>query len=124
MLLEKPQGRHYHISSDWLLGISLSSDAVIFPAQGRLPVTIESELQKGESTMYETSIELIRERLSDDELLCQLAEECAELAQAALKVRRAMTANNYTPVSSDEARAKFLEECADVLLCLDAIAYF
>lgn len=68
-------------------------------------------------------IERIREKLGDDELLCQLAEECAELAQAALKVKRAMTAKNYTPVGLSEARAKLLEECADVLLCMDAIEF-
>lgn len=29
-------------------------------------------------------------KLPADEILCQCAEECAELAQAALKLRRAM----------------------------------
>ena len=33
-------------------------------------------------------IEYIREQLSKEELLCQLAEEASELAQAALKLRR------------------------------------
>lgn len=68
-------------------------------------------------------IDRIRELLLEDELLCQLAEECSELAQAALKVKRAMTAKNYTPMGLEEARKNLIEECADVLLCLDVIEY-
>lgn len=52
------------------------------------------------------------------ERLCQLAEEASELSQAALKYRRALTGENPTPVTPDEARENLLEETADVLLCL------
>ena len=45
--------------------------------------------------------------LSREELLAQLAEECSEAAQAALKLRRAGSGENPTPVS---------EELADVML--------
>lgn len=54
----------------------------------------------------------------------QLAEECAELSQAALKLRRALTGINPTPVTVEEARKNLVEETADVYnvmgLLLDA----
>jgi len=46
-----------------------------------------------------TELEKIRKMLTEDELLCQLAEEAAELSQAALKLRRVLTGVNPTPVS-------------------------
>lgn len=58
--------------------------------------------------------EKIKQRLPQDELLAQLAEECAELSQAALKLRRALTGINPTPVTAEEARANLIEEIADV----------
>lgn len=68
--------------------------------------------------------EKIKQRLPQDELLAQLAEECAELSQAALKLRRALTGINPTPVTVDEARKSLVEEAADVYnvlgLLLDA----
>ena len=68
--------------------------------------------------------EKIKQHLLQDELLAQLAEECAELSQAALKLRRALTGINPTPVAADEARRNLGEEAADVYnvlgLLLDA----
>ena len=49
----------------------------------------------------------------------QLAEECLELAHAALKVVRAM--RNETPVTLDEAQAAFDEEFADVAVMVNCI---
>ena len=51
------------------------------------------------------------------ELLAGLAEEAAELAQAALKLRRTLDGRNPTPVSTGDASRKLNEEFADVLLC-------
>jgi NTP pyrophosphatase (non-canonical NTP hydrolase) len=69
--------------------------------------------------------EKIKQHLPQDELLAQLAEECAELSQAALKLRRALTGINPTPVTADEARKNLVEETADVYnvlgLLLDAV---
>ena len=42
-------------------------------------------------------------RLTAEEILCQCAEECAELAQAVLKLRRAMAGT--TPVTPYRAIA-------------------
>lgn len=51
-----------------------------------------------------------------------LAEEAAELAQAALKVIRAEEISNIpTPTSAEEARKNLIEEVADVQNCLNAL---
>lgn len=51
-----------------------------------------------------------------------LAEEAAELAQAALKVIRAEELSNIpTPTSAEEAHKKLIEEVADVQNCLNAL---
>lgn len=60
----------------------------------------------------------VKDYLTEGELLCQLAEESAELAQAALKERRALEDDNPTPVSYTDAHANLLEEVADVYVSL------
>lgn len=57
------------------------------------------------------------------ELLAGLAEECAELAQAALKLRRVFDGTNYAPISEGAAINRFEEEIADVMLYLSQIDY-
>ena len=68
-------------------------------------------------------IDTIREKLSTVELLCQLAEECAELGQAALKLRRVLTKANPTPVTPSEAYANMWEEIFDVTFVLEVLAF-
>lgn len=63
-------------------------------------------------------VEKIMERLSMPERLTQLAEECAELGQAALKLRRVIDGTNPTPVGMKKAQDALMEEAADVLLCM------
>ena len=63
-------------------------------------------------------IEFIRENLSQEELLTQLAEECSELSKAALKLRRVYNGENPTPVKRSEAFNNVLEEIADVYLSI------
>lgn len=60
--------------------------------------------------------------LPQDELLLQLAEEAAELSQAAMKLRRVMDGRNPTPVGYQMAVKNLNEEMADVLLCADQIS--
>ena len=66
----------------------------------------------------------IKKYLSEEELLCQLAEECNELGKAALKLRRVLDGTNPTPKTEEEARDDLIEEAADVYnvlgLLLDA----
>lgn len=57
------------------------------------------------------------------ELLAGLAEECSELAQAALKLRRVFDKTNPTPTTEEQAIENFEEEIADVLLYLEYIMY-
>lgn len=56
--------------------------------------------------------------LPQEEILAQLAEEATELAQAALKLRRAMgRVGNPTSASFEEALEHLHEEMADVIVC-------
>ncbi len=64
------------------------------------------------------SIEYIRWRLKTPELLAQLAEEAAELSQAALKLRRVIDGTNPTPKGRSEAWENIREEISDVAVCL------
>lgn len=61
----------------------------------------------------------IRSKLSNQELLEQLAEECNELAKSSLKMIRAngMSAN-ITPISRRDAYDNFEEEQKDVVSVL------
>lgn len=60
----------------------------------------------------------VKRMLSREELLAQTAEECAELAKAALKLRRVLDGTNPTPVSQEEAEANLQEEMSDVIGCM------
>lgn len=66
-------------------------------------------------------IEYIRGQLTQGELLCQLAEEAAELSKAALKLRRAYDGTNPTPVKREEAYENLKEEIADVWAALKVL---
>lgn len=59
----------------------------------------------------------ISDLLPPDEVLAQMAEELTEMAQACLKLRRALTGINPTPITVGECRRNLLEEYADVLVC-------
>lgn len=63
----------------------------------------------------------IRDILPKTELLAQMAEEAAELSQAALKLRRALDGSNPTPVPAGAAWNGLLEEYGDVLNCGDEL---
>ena len=59
--------------------------------------------------------------LPETEILAQMAEEAAELAKAALKLRRAKDGVNPTPVDVKIAEANLIEEYADVAVCVNAL---
>ncbi len=63
----------------------------------------------------------IADRLSVPAVLEQLAEEAAELAQAALKYARILRGENPTPVTEQEAIANLRDEYADVQVCAAVI---
>lgn len=66
-------------------------------------------------------IEEVRKKISVSEILCQLAEECAELSKAALKLRRAISRENPTPIDECTAMKNLVEEIADVSLVLKVL---
>ena len=61
-------------------------------------------------------LEKIKKKIGKEEVLAGLAEESAELAQAALKYRRALNGINPTPVPCIIADENLQEELADTLL--------
>lgn len=69
-----------------------------------------------------SDVERIRSYLDEPELLCQLAEECAELSKAAMKVRRVQTRKNPAMCTAAEAWDNLIEEVADVMLVLETLA--
>ena len=56
--------------------------------------------------------------LPKTEILAQLARRSIRLAQAALKMRRALDGTNLTPKSVEECLENIQEEMADVFVCL------
>lgn len=66
----------------------------------------------------EGKIEYIRLHTELEANLAQLAEEASELAQAALKLRRAL--GHGTPITTTEmeARQALIDEAGDVCFCL------
>ena len=63
----------------------------------------------------------ISDILPKTEILARLAEKASKLAQAALKLRRALDDANPTPKSVEECRSAFEEGYADVVNCIIAL---
>lgn len=66
--------------------------------------------------------EYISRRLSTGDRLCQLAEECAELAQAALKTKRVLEGRNPAHTNIQDALSNLQEEVGDVLICVATLS--
>ena len=81
-----------------------------------------TEAEKPKATGIDP-MDIVRGNVPQEELLAQLAEECTELAQAALKLRRTYIKTNPTPVKRREATNTVIEEIADVKLCLHACGF-
>lgn len=69
---------------------------------------------------FKSDFEVIR-TIGEPALLEQLAEECSELAQAALKLTRVKRGENPTPKTEEECVQALLEEMADVHLCMGVV---
>nr|DAQ81087.1 MAG TPA: triphosphate pyrophosphohydrolase [Caudoviricetes sp.] len=69
---------------------------------------------------FKSDFEVIRS-LGEPALLEQLAEECSELAQAALKMARLERGENPTPKTEEECVENLLEELGDVNLCMSVV---
>lgn len=66
--------------------------------------------------------EYIARWLSMGDRLCQLAEECAELAQAALKTKRVLEGRNPANTNIQDALSNLQEEVGDVLICVATLS--
>lgn len=56
----------------------------------------------------------IRKRIPTAALYEQFAEECTELAQAALKMARHLRGENPTPMTEEQIKHNLIEEASDV----------
>lgn len=61
------------------------------------------------------------EKIGTPAMLEQLAEESAELAQAALKMSRVIRGENPTNKTAKEAQANLIEEYSDVVQCANEL---
>jgi NTP pyrophosphatase (non-canonical NTP hydrolase) len=75
------------------------------------------------SMSHDEKMKYIRSKLDENELLCQLAEEAAELSKAASKLARIIRRKNPTPVTRREALDNVIEELADVRTCMVVLGY-
>lgn len=66
----------------------------------------------------EGKIDYIRQNTDLEANLAQLAEECSELSQAALKLRRTLGFGTPTTTTEMEARRALIDEAGDVAFCL------
>ena len=68
-----------------------------------------------------TDVKDIRKRVPTPAQYEQLAEECSELAHAALKVARVFRNENPTPVKTEDAIRAVFEEFTDVITVAEVI---
>lgn len=80
-------------------------------------------MEEMDDDLFYDSYQLVSD-LPYRDLLEQLAEESAELSQAALKlIRASRMSQNPTPISKDEALASLKEEANDVLMVLEILGF-
>ena len=91
-------------------------------AKGPEPAPLNTEDSSGKPFINGAKEELIGIRIREPffNVIQQLAEEAAELSQAALKYGRTKGMGSYTKVNPKDARDFMIEEFADVLLCMEA----
>lgn len=68
-------------------------------------------------------LQYLRENIPVADLFGQLAEECTELAQAALKMQRHIREVNPPRKCLDEIMADIAEERNDVMICLELVHF-
>ena len=82
----------------------------------------EEIVNMNQANQYFEKLQIVQGNLDKRALLEGLAEEASELAQAALKLIRAMgSSKNITPISEEEAWEHLYEEIADVENCTNAL---
>lgn len=63
----------------------------------------------------------IYEAMGAPAMMNQIAEECCELGQAALKYRRTLENDSPTPIGQKAAWAHLLEEVSNIMLCINEL---
>ena len=63
------------------------------------------------------------DKIGEPAMYEQLAEECAELGKASLKMARILRGENPTPVAETEAEDAIIEEFNDVVICAIELGY-
>ena len=66
---------------------------------------------------FRNNLDIMAQIMPEAALYEQLAEECAELAQASLKMARILRDENKTPKTKSEVMENLIEEYSDVTLC-------
>ncbi len=84
---------------------------------------IRENMEQKKTDLHRKNMESILQTLKYDELLCQMAEETAELRQVAMKYRRKMGNVNPTTISWKKVEENLLEEIADVMLLAELLAW-
>lgn len=74
--------------------------------------------------IYSDEVSFVLDTLSDAAIYEQLAEECSELAKAALKKARKLRGENPTPLFNNEIDAAIIEEFSDVMLCSEILCLY
>lgn len=69
----------------------------------------------------EEKLDYIAAKVSQTSRLMQVAEEAAELIQAAAKLARIKAGDNPAAVSREQAMQNLVEEIADVKIAIDAL---
>ena len=72
---------------------------------------------------YETNIQMIAEVYGEDNQLIQMAEECSELAQAAIKLRNARNDRGASAATLRDSAAALCEKIADVLIMCEQLIF-
>ena len=102
-------------------GFLVQQELNFCPNCGCLMTSVYESNIKIQFVHQEEKAEMGNVDLPKTEILAQLGEEAAELAQAALKLRRKLDGTNPTPVSEAEAWEAIIEELSDVALCCDLL---
>lgn len=87
-----------------------------------MSIRLLSDIEKQYSQENKDNISTVRTKLEPIDVLLQLAEEAAELSQAASKQVRILRGLNPTPVTYEESRKNLSEEFADVLVCMNTLS--
>lgn len=118
---------HYNTTIDYLLGKTDNMELQYSGGDNAHFADVDKMVLKlqysgGDNALdCKIKAEAIRTRLSLEDQLLQLAEECGELSAAVLKLVRIRRGSSPTPMTEIEALGRIEEELTDVRVCLDVI---